>query len=504
MTRTKQRNPRRRPSFRWLGLLAACGLLAVACSSSGDNNTEEADAGSSAAPAEAPEPTETDDQPAGDDEEASDADVEDTEAAPEEPAGDAESAGEEADAPDDAGDTSDADDTAVSSEVRGITDDTITIGYLYLDLDDVRERGLISLNWGPQGEHVQVIVDHINANGGINGRSIEIIPRAFSPIGGADARSACLELTEDAETFAVLGALRNDEALCYTEQHDTIAIANGDLTRERLDRSTAPYASVNASRERIIGSFVAEGVERGLFDDRTIAVLSTDAADVAADVAIPALTDAGVAVEQEHLIRSDGTLGGAAVAVSNATETLRAGGVDAVFVVGDAIVAVNTFIGAGFFPTLYFTDQGSATVTSGRADLTGFEAIYTYGPPSASERYGEPVFQQECVEPWNGLNPDAATMDPALVPDGEPNHAVGLSAACRALAVFTTIAEATGADLNNATFQAALDALGEFHLPGTGPATLGAGKYDAEDNLRLAVFNPDAAEDEPNFVAVGE
>ena len=123
---------------------------------------------------------------------------------------------------------------------RGVTTDTITIGYLYLDLDEVRERGFIDLNWGPQADHVQAIVDHINASGGINGRTVEVIPRALDPLDAQSAQAACLELTEDTEVFAVLGTLRRDEVLCYTEQHDTIAIVNADMTQERLDRSTAP------------------------------------------------------------------------------------------------------------------------------------------------------------------------------------------------------------------------------------------------------------------------
>ena len=46
----------------------------------------------------------------------------------------------------------------------------------------------------------------------------------------------------------------------------------------------------------------------------------------------------------------------------------------------------------------------------------------------------------------------------------------------------------------------ALDGIGEFTLPGTNAASLGAGKYDAEDDLRLSTYNPDAADDEADFV----
>ena len=442
-----------------LAVLVACLLLAAACSS-GDDDTQ----GSS--PATSPGSVDTTETTA--------------EAAPE--------------------DTTDANGDVPLELGRGVTDDTITLGYVYLDLDAVRERGLVNINWGPQGEHVKVIADHISANGGISGRSIKVIPLAFDPVDASSAQAACIQLTEDNEVFAVLGGLRGDEVLCYTEQHNTIAVATADMTQERLDRSNAPYASVNAARERLIGSFVSEASAAGLFDGRTVAVVSVDAVDVAAEVAIPTLSDAGVSVEFESLIQGDGSVGGATAELSVNVESMRARGVDAVVVVGDAAIAANTFISEGFFPRLFFTDQGAANTVAGRADLAAFDGVYSYGPPTPSERFADPQFQEDCATPWNTLNPDAATQDPALVPAGEPNHAIGLLQACRALTIFAAAAEAAGPNLNNDTFAAGLVGIGEFTLPGTNAASLGEGKYDAEDDLRLSTYNPDAGDSDSHFI----
>lgn len=464
-----------------LGVLVACVMLTTACATDQDGPLGDQEA----TPTTASTEDTSDDAPA--DEESEDDAAEDHE--PDQSTGDASQA-----------ETSDDPAPPLAEPGRGVTDDTITIGFVYLDLDDLREQGIIDLNWGPQDEQMQVIVDHINDNGGIGGRELEVVSIAFDPVGTTGARSACLQLTEDTEVFAVVGAIRRDEVFCYTEQHDTIAIANSDLTAERVERSVAPYASVNASRERIIDLFVGDAVDAGLFDGRSVAVLSTDAIEVTETIAIPALADAGVVVEQEYLIQSDGTVGATAVELSAAAEAMKVQGIDTVVVVGDAILAVNSFIGADFAPTILFTDQGSASTTAGRADLASFEAIYTYGQPAAAERFDEAVFQSECVAPWNERNPDRAAINPAEVPDGEPNHGVGLQIACRVLAIFTAVADAAGPSLNNESFGAALDELGEFHLPGSETATLGTGKYDAEDNLRMAVFDPDAADDEPSFV----
>jgi hypothetical protein len=468
-------HPNRSP-HRLLAVLAAGVLVAAGCSSSDGDTTSGDTPGSS--PATASESTEENEDTPDDTAAATD----DTSSESTDPSADP--------TPDD-----------VPLELgRGVTDDTITVGYVHLDLDKVREQGLIDLNWGPQGEHAQVIADHINANGGVGGRSIELIPLAFDPVDASSAQAACLQLTEDNEVFAVLGAPRGDEVLCYTEQHDTIAITNSDLTQERVDRSTAPYASVNAGRERVIGLLASDAAAAGLFDDRTVAVLSTDAIDVAADIAIPALNDAGVDVEFEALIQGDGTVGGAGAELAVNVESMRARNIDTVVVVGDANVAVNTFIGEGFFPRIFFTDPGGAVTVAGRADLSEFDGVYTYSGPPQTERFADPLFHDECAAPWDALNPDRAVLDPAVVADGDPNHATGLLLACRSLTIFTAAAEAAGPNLNNATFAAALDEIGEIALPGTGTSTLGAGKYDAEDNVRLSVYNPDAADSEPDFV----
>ncbi|MBT5867181.1 MAG: hypothetical protein HOH42_16635 [Ilumatobacter sp.] len=55
----------------------------------------------------------------------------------------------------------------------------------------------------------------------------------------------------------------------------------------------------------------------------------------------------------------------------------------------------------------------------------------------------------------------------AVVADGDSNHATGLLLACRSLTIFTAAADAAGPNLNNATFAAALDEIGEIALPGT-------------------------------------
>ena len=206
---------------RLLALLAVLMLVAAACSS-GDDDTSAAD---DAAQGEGDPPDDA-------------SDASETDAGAGDAGGDGEASGSDDDATGD-----DAEDPELSTELgQGVTEDTITIGYSYLDLDRLREQGVVDLNHGPGQEHMQAMVDHINANGGIHGRQLEVVFSSFSPVDPDAQQAGCLELTEDHGVFAILGALREDNVLCYTEQHETIAIANAGMTAERLDRARAPYA----------------------------------------------------------------------------------------------------------------------------------------------------------------------------------------------------------------------------------------------------------------------
>jgi hypothetical protein len=123
-------------------------------------------------------------------------------------------------------------------------------------------------------------------------------------------------------------------------------------------------------------------------------------------------------------------------------------------------------------------------------DLSLFEEVITFGAFTDVYRFEEATFQEECVPAWDAAHPEDPVVDPNDVVEGGPSHTVGLGLACRALKMFTLAAEGAGDDLNNVTFQDGLDGIGEFMLPGFGPASLSEGKYDAQDDLLLWEYDP--------------
>ena len=75
----------------------------------------------------------------------------------------------------------------------GVTDATIKVGITYVDLKAIGD--VASLNHGDYELAYRAVIDDINANGGINGRTIEPVFAPVNPIGTEPAEAACVQLT---------------------------------------------------------------------------------------------------------------------------------------------------------------------------------------------------------------------------------------------------------------------------------------------------------------------
>jgi hypothetical protein len=119
-------------------------------------------------------------------------------------------------------------------------------------------------------------------------------------------------------------------------------------------------------------------------------------------------------------------------------------------------------------------------------DLTGM--VGSMGP-NADEIYALAA-TQECIDILEAGDPEITVVPSADVPVGERDWATPLIVHCARLRLFEMIATAAGTNLTHDTFRAAAEGLGEFELPGNPFASLGPGKLDASDSMRLATFDP--------------
>ena len=78
--------------------------------------------------------------------------------------------------------------------------------------------------------------------------------------------------------------------------------------------------------------------------------------------------------------------------------------------------------------------------------------------------------------------------------DGETDYWTGMVNACLNLRLFELVATAAGPELTNDSFAAAVETFGDYTLPGAPFASLGNGKYDGSDTLRLTTWDVEAGE----------
>src|SRR4051794_24703978 len=66
---------------------------------------------------------------------------------------------------------------------RGVTADTIRIGFAFPDLEALSRTGIVKIDTGPAADLMKAIVDDFNSRDTINGRKLALFNSAWFPIG---------------------------------------------------------------------------------------------------------------------------------------------------------------------------------------------------------------------------------------------------------------------------------------------------------------------------------
>ena len=119
------------------------------------------------------------------------------------------------------------------------------------------------------------------------------------------------------------------------------------------------------------------------------------------------------------------------------------------------------------------------------ADLAG--VIGSAGPSEAE--VWELDATQDCVRVFEEANPGETVLPTTEVPEGEPDWFGNILPFCATLRLFELAANAAGPELTHESFLAGAESLGEIEIPGQVFASMGPGKYDAADAIRLTVFD---------------
>jgi hypothetical protein len=376
----------------------------------------------------------------------------------------------------------------------GVDEDSIAIGYSYLDFDFLVDQGLSPAGWGDQELAFQTLVDDVNANGGIDGRMLEVTFEPYSPVGTEAAEAACLRLTEDTEQFAVLGGFLGPSEpanTCIAGRGETILVG-GVQSQERLDEATATWITDRPDRVRQADALLSLLDGEGELEGRSVAVVTnTDAEESRAGV-VDLLGDYGVeAVEDVLLDAPIGDIVAEDAAWAPVAESIRGAGADTVLIVGNPSSSIRNIASQSLDVDMWVVDQEALRNLGSSVDLEDAAGALTAAPLS-----GQAAWDDETVEPcrtvFTEANPDVEVIDPDDLEENDEDWTQNIMLGCRMLQLFQAVAEEAGENLNVSTFDAAVGTVGEFSLPVQPFASLAADKLSTNDSFQLAEFDPSA------------
>lgn len=370
----------------------------------------------------------------------------------------------------------------------GVTLDTIKIGFVLYDVGGVEATG-VALDARPDfPEAIKAFVDHANAEGGVHGRRIEYVTVKQDPLSQPSQRQACITMTEDEKTFAVMeaGSTIGVAANCYPEHKTPYLYGSAQTTSEDLFRQAGGYlistgttgtrALLNWGSFALADGFIGPGVGK-------LGILTDECApdpEMMDDVFKPFLRERGVDFVEARLSCDVGI---AQQQIPGAILQFRQAGVDRVLPVV-IFVIVQVFLqqaDAQAWRPLYSCsdmwglcqDLFDENYPPDQWDRTrGYTDTHS-GEEASGIPYSEPV--QRC----------SRLLEDAGLP-GVTNQ-MGRDAAvismCDHFTLWLTAARRAPVNLTRADLIRAVEGIGEFPTAYTQRAVFGAGKYSGGDAL---------------------
>ena len=298
---------------------------------------------------------------------------------------------------------------------RGVTEDTITVGVSMLDFALLKEINLSPAGWGDQQGIWEALVANLNANGGINGRTVEAVYEFYSPIDPVDAERVCTALTEDNETFAVLGGfvgpLAGTADPCIAGLNDTILVG-GEINAAELAQTSAPWyhpePTVEAATENLLGLLIETG---RLTEGMSVYVIAGRAAEATVDPVIDALEARGADVVGSSIIEAnDGETLAQNQQLEVILERFRQSGAEAIMINGNPAASIRGIGLAGLNGTIPVWTNNSGGLNNLGDTITDksiADGVLTALGPTDNEIYADPLYQSVCHDVIAAAMPDA-------------------------------------------------------------------------------------------------
>jgi hypothetical protein len=379
---------------------------------------------------------------------------------------------------------------AASAATPGVTATTIRVGIPYVDVAAVKAVG-VNIDWGSVPDAFNAVIANINAHGGINGRKVVPYLVAVNPTGTAPAATACTQLTEDDNVFAVIAPL---QPTCYL-QHNVPVVASiypaGSSPTASQDFTTTPPQSAYDPLQ--LGVFNKQGV----FKNKKVALFGGDSSDqaelaqVQSDLAklhIPVVTTAIDSAPQGD------------IAAENAQVTLiaqrfKSAGVNEVVAVGNGSPIWPEGLSAiqsTYNPSWVATSESDFTgAVGGHYNPVYLSNVVTSSPLTPPAAIWNNAGTQNCVHIIKKAYPsDQIRAYGASVPESEATW-MSVELACTDMALFADIAKAAGKNLTVSSFVHAGYGLKNLVLPGSNaPISFGPGRPYALGPVYMVHYDP--------------
>jgi hypothetical protein len=390
---------------------------------------------------------------------------------------------------------------------EGVTATTIKVGVVMIDYKCVEQ--FVDREEPDQQATFQIFIDYINGKGGIDGRKIVPVYKSYCPIDNSTELAACTSLTDDSRVFAAIGTFYDPSGnaqLCFAKQHHTVVIADS-LTQALVERGPPGLLlTPNITAERRLSVIMTLLKREGILEGRKVSVV-----DVASDkprvtkVVVPALRDLGVARGADATLSISGTDTTAALAqLSSFIERWKSDGTNALVPVGDE-VSSKQFVEKikAAIPDMKFVADSSSVLDAGREEQKAhvspnpYDGIISAEGQTGIEHMKTPHFTI-CRDIWQNATGRKVPSPNVVIklPNGKQNDIyTEVEDACLFTRFFQTIATRVGPYLNNTNWVHAVDNYGPVDDMSTLYASLGKGKYDADDTYGLVAYDPSVGED---------
>ena len=133
-----------------------------------------------------------------------------------------------------------------ASSGTGVTEDSIKIAYTFVDTEALQAMG-IEVFHGPYADIMQALVDDLNADGGINGRTRRAAqrPRTTRPAATRSPSPPARRSPRTSRSSPCSAALQGEANLCIVEQHST-ALVGGRPDRRRSSSGPGPVGDLGS------------------------------------------------------------------------------------------------------------------------------------------------------------------------------------------------------------------------------------------------------------------